>query len=379
MNSILEIFSSNLRKHRKKLHLTQKELAEQLSYSEKAVSKWETGLALPPSALLPKLAQILKTGIDDLMSYEGDVKYYLGIDGRSTKTEFILADSEGKILRRTILGPSNPNDVGISGTEDVLRRGIMETIAEYNTRSISAYAGISGAGVADFEELIRKFLGRLGFARVQVGSDGMNPISAGLMKEDGIVAIIGTGSSVYAKKGSEILRSGGYGHLLEDSASRFNLGRDAIVAALRAEDGCAPDTRLLPLLKMQCNTDKLNDALGIFYKGGKNEIAKYANVVYDAYREGDLAATEIIRRNICRFADLIKCVAASFDKERIPVILFGNMISMKDIIIPILEEYLSGGKFIFDISVCETPASYGALYLAGMKYPNSNIKDDTNA
>ncbi len=44
---------------RKEKGYTQKELAERLFLSDKAVSKWERGLSLPDIALLEPLAQII--------------------------------------------------------------------------------------------------------------------------------------------------------------------------------------------------------------------------------------------------------------------------------------------------------------------------------
>ena len=53
---------------RKALGLTQKELAEQLLVSDKAVSKWETGAGYPEVTLLPLLAQALGITVDELLA-----------------------------------------------------------------------------------------------------------------------------------------------------------------------------------------------------------------------------------------------------------------------------------------------------------------------
>lgn len=53
---------------RRELGLTQKELAETLNITDKAVSKWERGLACPDTATIPKLAQTLGITIEELMT-----------------------------------------------------------------------------------------------------------------------------------------------------------------------------------------------------------------------------------------------------------------------------------------------------------------------
>jgi transcriptional regulator with XRE-family HTH domain len=58
-------FISVLRKEKK---LTQKELAEQLGVTDKAVSKWERGLNCPDISLLSKLAQVLGVTISELLN-----------------------------------------------------------------------------------------------------------------------------------------------------------------------------------------------------------------------------------------------------------------------------------------------------------------------
>ena len=52
--------------YRKKLGLTQEELARMLSVSNQAVSKWEQEQCCPDLMLLPGLADIFKISIDEL-------------------------------------------------------------------------------------------------------------------------------------------------------------------------------------------------------------------------------------------------------------------------------------------------------------------------
>lgn len=52
---------------RKKQNKTQRQLAEELSVTNKAVSKWETGEGYPDIALLPDLSFVLKISIDELL------------------------------------------------------------------------------------------------------------------------------------------------------------------------------------------------------------------------------------------------------------------------------------------------------------------------
>lgn len=65
-----EKFGSFIAKRRRDKRLTQRELAEQLYISNKAVSKWERGLSLPDIALLEPLADALEVSVTELLHGE---------------------------------------------------------------------------------------------------------------------------------------------------------------------------------------------------------------------------------------------------------------------------------------------------------------------
>ena len=74
MQNTNEIVSKNLAKYRIASGLTQAELAEKLSYSDKSVSKWERGESLPDLNILIKLANIYNVKLDDFLCEEEKVK-----------------------------------------------------------------------------------------------------------------------------------------------------------------------------------------------------------------------------------------------------------------------------------------------------------------
>ena len=52
---------------RREKGMTQKELADMLSITDKAVSKWERNVACPDTQAIPKLAEILGVSVEELM------------------------------------------------------------------------------------------------------------------------------------------------------------------------------------------------------------------------------------------------------------------------------------------------------------------------
>ena len=55
---------------RKRVNLTQMQLAEKLGITDRAISKWETGKALPDSSIMLELCSILGITVNDLLSGE---------------------------------------------------------------------------------------------------------------------------------------------------------------------------------------------------------------------------------------------------------------------------------------------------------------------
>ena len=68
-----ETIAKNLVKLREANRLTQAELAEQLNYTDKAISKWERGESLPDVLTLKKVATILGSDVNFILeSHEDD-------------------------------------------------------------------------------------------------------------------------------------------------------------------------------------------------------------------------------------------------------------------------------------------------------------------
>lgn len=53
---------------RKEKGMTQKDLADMLNVTDKAVSKWERNIAFPDTATIPKIAEIFGVSVEELMN-----------------------------------------------------------------------------------------------------------------------------------------------------------------------------------------------------------------------------------------------------------------------------------------------------------------------
>lgn len=85
MKELGKIVAENLIKLRKKHNLTQQDLADRLAYSDKTVSKWELGKAIPGVDVLKELADFYGVTVDYLIS-ENEIQ--IDMDKSKTKVEF---------------------------------------------------------------------------------------------------------------------------------------------------------------------------------------------------------------------------------------------------------------------------------------------------
>ena len=354
-------FGENLRKYREKSGLTQEKLAEMLKFSAKSVSKWECGNGLPTAETIVSIAEVFGISTDELLFGDDDIRF-LAIDGGASKTEFLLADSDGNTLASVRLGASNPNDIGIETAAEVLRTGIRKVCVGYPYGGICAYAGISGGRTGENFAAVRRVLSDFDFLRFENGSDIDNIVALGENERE-VFVIIGTGIICYAKRGGEMKRVAGWGQYFDVGGSGYNLGCDAITAALRESDGSGEPTLISSLLE-----EKLGEPcaahLGEFYRGGKRYIAGFAPVLFDAFAAGDGVAAAILERNMRAVADIIR-VGYGFSAKRdenINVLFAGGISKKADVIFPVIKKYIS--DLNVTLAVCGREPVCGALKLA---------------
>lgn len=91
--------SGNLKELRKNKNNTQEDLAEFLTVSITAVSKWERGECYPDIELLPKISSYYDISIDDLLGV-GEIKKQERIEEYIKKNEKIWIQEENRTEQR---------------------------------------------------------------------------------------------------------------------------------------------------------------------------------------------------------------------------------------------------------------------------------------
>lgn len=95
-----ERFGSFLARLRREQGLTQKELADRLNVTDKAVSKWETGKGFPDVKLLEPLAQALGVSLVELMQGKRQEADTLTVAEADAAVSQALGQSDRAVTRR---------------------------------------------------------------------------------------------------------------------------------------------------------------------------------------------------------------------------------------------------------------------------------------
>jgi N-acetylglucosamine kinase-like BadF-type ATPase len=165
------------------------------------------------------------------------MRYVLGIDGGGSKTDCVLMDETGTILARWRSGASNPTSFGVEASLASLSEattGALQAAGKCEKDVAYVLAGVSGAGEPGMPWALQSGLQpRFPNARISITSDLLLALEA-TGESPSLVVIAGTGAAVLGRKPpSELARAGGFGPVIGDPGSAYDIGREAVAMCFR--------------------------------------------------------------------------------------------------------------------------------------------------
>ena len=225
-------------------------------------------------------------------------KYVLGIDGGGTETTGLLADQAGHILAKAESGASNYHAVGEEQTKQVLFDVVSQLIADADAvlESCSCCLGLAGVASSVDKKVIGRICDEIGLPENHILThDARIALIGGAEELSGVIIIAGTGSIVYGidATGREA-QAGGWGHLLGDEGSGYDIVRRALQAVSRAADGRGIPTRLSSLVLETLELSQPRNLIPWMHSVSKDKVAQLAGVVFDAANADDSVAQGIL-------------------------------------------------------------------------------------
>jgi len=258
---------------------------------------------------------------------------YLGVDGGGTKTLAVIVNGQGEELARGQAGSSNIAALGL----ETATRNIFLAVEQ-------AKALLQ---IPDPITIKKAWLGLAGFERKRGDHERVFPLVQSLADDVlitndselllsaldgaiGIALVAGTGSIAMGRDhNGKVRRAGGWGHVMGDEGSGFELGRQALHAATRAADGRGPQTLLLDLILRYWKLDTPDDIISFVYPfSEKHIIADLSRCVFEAAEAGDTVAQQILDTAAAELALAVAALGRQLDfpEKRLPLALAGSLL-----------------------------------------------------
>lgn len=233
-------------------------------------------------------------------------KYAIAFDLGGTKIDTLIVSSDGEVIKRVSAAGGTPFDHGVKITFERCFAALDELIDNFPHKIESIYASIATVEYY-IDEFIAAFKEKYGHItdKIRIEGDGCCLISAALGHNDGACMICGTGSALYMREGDSYKHIGGGGFYIDSCGSGFALGRKALQACLRADDGSTDKTVLCELIQKQAGGRPWSELLPKVYAEGRAYVASFAGAVFEARKLGDVTARRIFNTCASDIADVI--------------------------------------------------------------------------
>lgn len=264
------------------------------------------------------------------------MKYVIGIDGGGTKTLAYIGNLKGEIIATTSSGPSNYHSVGINRTKQSLTQ-IVETLCRYadisNEDLEMVSLGLAGVDRPDDKKIVTEIVESIVKSKIKLHNDVVSELVGANGKSYGVITISGTGSISYGidSKGKSV-RSGGWGHIIGDEGSGYDIGRKALVSILRAYDKRDKETLLTKKVLDFLNLKTVNDIIGYVYNKDitREHIAKIAPIVLEGANENDITSKNILNEAVDSLVEITEIVINQLEFENTISLTYGGGILKKN-------------------------------------------------
>ncbi len=211
------------------------------------------------------------------------MNYYLGIDGGGTKTRAILIDQEFN----TIFDQTYESTYLITQGDEKFREiftEILNTCLEISNNSIK-HTFIALAGYGEFKQDNDRIEANLDEVfkthTYKVLNDSVGVWAGGLLCEDGIAVIAGTGSNCCGIINDKYERVGGWGFIAGDESSAYWIALKTAKSYMKMYDGRLEKTVLFNLINNKYQLDDMQNFMKLVYRDFNVERAKISQLAID--------------------------------------------------------------------------------------------------
>ncbi len=275
--------------------------------------------------------------------------YFLGVDGGGTKTAAILMDESGQTVRTVRKGPGNIAVLDRGSVAHLIRAILRDLLPAGDVQQIRwATFAFAGAGRPQEREGVTAIIRNTGVAHFTVLSDAEILYYSIFGEKQGILISSGTGSICLVKgKDNQYHQIGGWGYLLGDEGSGFDIGSKAIRKALHDAELGLPPSRLTEKLMEFYGIAQPKSLITVVYSSVNpvRLIASCARLVCELAEKGAPEAIEIVDEAAQALLNMALEAIRYFGREMgqaYPISLAGSILTEVDIVARKFREKAAG-------------------------------------
>jgi len=296
--------------------------------------------------------------------------FYLGIDAGGTKTSAVLCNTSGTILRTCQLGPGNIAILDRGTIAQLIRNILDELLQGDPTNSIrGACCAFAGAGRPEEKATASELIRTLGISQYTIMTDAEIRYYSIFGDDSGILVSAGTGSICLLKTTDQrLLQIGGWGYLLGDEGSGYDIGRRAIKSVLQDLSYNESPSLFSRKLMLFYGLEKQENLISAIYSSPNPPkfIASCAKFVCELADMNDHEAQEIVEEttsSLVQYALQATKLINHAPMEKYKVALAGGIFRNNSVVYRKFTEKIREKDLIFDYMKQELePAAAAALY-----------------
>ncbi|MED1644861.1 BadF/BadG/BcrA/BcrD ATPase family protein [Brevibacillus agri] len=314
----------------------------------------------------------------------------LAVDGGGTKCLAVLADRAAREVGQGRSGSCNYQGIGEEAAARELVAAIRQAMEDAAGRgTLPPFVSGQGAGELEWEvdcavfgiagldtehdrrvisQMVSKVLDQLGIRVHQliVENDGFAALLGATGGKPGILVIAGTGSIAFGvNEAQETARAGGWGHRVGDEGSGYWIGKQAIMAVLRAADGRGEPTLLKELLLPHVGLARVDELFNWTYSEhySVEKVGELSPLVSQAALAGDQVAAHILQVAGEELFAAARAVIEALDMKTKPfqMIMQGGVLQNDDRVRKIVVEHVQRYAAQVVIENAQNEPIYGVI------------------
>jgi N-acetylglucosamine kinase-like BadF-type ATPase len=299
--------------------------------------------------------------------------FYIGIDSGATNCRFLIETENGKIYECS----RNSTHLPTAGTNyftvnlSIELKSLFKKLHLNNNYCKGLCIGIAGVRNKQLRKIIKeKIIKKIKIENVIVTSDTEIARYGIYNDEDGLIFISGTGSILYGKIKNKIIQVGGWGRIIGDAGSGYQIGQLALQKITEDFDNITKNNKLSLFTVKICKAIGFKpDNLIEFIYLQNYPVATLAEYVIKLANKGNKTAQEILNKSVESAMKYFNVISSKFSNG-IKLTLIGSLLENENYFSKRFKNLLKEKYPRIEIIKSKQTPVFGALKIAKKEFPD---------